>query len=332
MKDFIKRNVPIFIVGGITLAIFLGIILVAQTQQTQKPLLLNLDQANFVSSHTYTKGPKDAPITLVEFSDYECPACKSYFPIVEQLAATYPNDIYVAFRQFPLPQHTQAFPAAVAAQAAGSQGKFWEYSTVLFDNQPNFTKADLIKYAGQVGLNVDQFTKDLDDPKYTTQVNEDMALGNSTNLQFTPSFFINGKLVTTDLETEIKTEIGKIGFSGQTQSAINTVVDTVVQSTQSTQVQTSFDTKYGILQIDYTSNGFSPMNTTATVGQLAHWTNKTSADIYLQQKTQVYAELKDPILIKAGETYEFRLSKDVYFTYQEKGTQAFGSIFMHVAN
>jgi hypothetical protein len=100
------------------------------------------------------------------------------------------------------------------------------------------------------------------------------------------------------------------------------------QTLQSSEAYKDVDTKYGIISIDYTTNGFTPKNNDAVKGQLVRWTNKTSNDIYLQQLMPTYTELKEPVLIKAGGTFEFRLYKTKLWTYQERDIKSFASIFV----
>lgn len=145
------------------------------------------------------RGPATAPITIVEFSDFECPFCSRGADTIHQLMQKYPNDIRLVFKHNPLPFHQQAPPAAHAAMAAGEQGKFWEMHDLLFKNQKEFKGANMKEltsgFAKQLGLDVAKFQKDFDNPKFEQTIKDDMALGSKLGVRGTPHFFINGERV-----------------------------------------------------------------------------------------------------------------------------------------
>jgi len=158
-------------------------------------------------------GPKDAKVTLVEFSDYECPACGAVHPVVKDILKKYPDKIRFYYRHFPLPQHPDAELAAYASQAAGNQGKFWEMHDKLFENQKSLKREDLLSYAKDLKLDLDKFTKDLENPEVKQQVATDLALATEINLDQTPTFFLNGVKMETfspeAIEKAIKENYGK---------------------------------------------------------------------------------------------------------------------------
>lgn len=140
-----------------------------------------------------SKGPKDAKITVVIFSDFECPYCAQAHQQVEALQKHFgAQNIRMAYRHLPLSFHPNAMPAAVASMAAHRQGKFWEYHDKLFANQEKLTAADFLRYAKELKLNVEQFQKDLKDPAVAKTVQEDLQLATKLNVPGTPSFYING--------------------------------------------------------------------------------------------------------------------------------------------
>lgn len=141
------------------------------------------------------KGPAAAKITIIEFSDFQCPYCKRGYDTIEQVVKAYPNDVKIAFKHMPLDFHKEAMPAAKASLAAHKQGKFWEYQTALFENQAKLSAAFYEETAKNLGLNVDQFKKDAASPEIEAQVKEDMALGQQNGIQGTPGFFVNGVAV-----------------------------------------------------------------------------------------------------------------------------------------
>jgi protein-disulfide isomerase len=141
------------------------------------------------------RGNKDALVTVVEFSDFQCPFCGRANGTLEQLRKQYGDKLRVVMKQNPLDFHPHARPAALAALAAGKQGKFWEMYDVLFDHQRQLEQADLEKYAQQVGVNVDRWKADLKDPALSAQIDRDLAQGRALGVTGTPAFFINGRKI-----------------------------------------------------------------------------------------------------------------------------------------
>jgi protein-disulfide isomerase len=139
------------------------------------------------------KGPKNAPITIVAYSDFECPFCSRVLPTLKQIEEQYQGKVKVAFKNQPLPFHANAKPAAAAALAAHEQGKFWEMHDKLFANQRALDRASLEKYAQELGLNMGKFKAALDSGKYTQQIEADAAEGSRLGASGTPTFFINGR-------------------------------------------------------------------------------------------------------------------------------------------
>ena len=142
-----------------------------------------------------TKGPKDAKITIVEYSDFECPFCSRGANTIEEVLKAYPNDVKVAFKNLPLPFHKNAKPAALAALAAGRQGKFWEMHDVLFQNQRALTPELFNSTAEKLGLNMDKFKADMAHPVLSKQVDDDAKEANKIGITGTPGFVVNGVLV-----------------------------------------------------------------------------------------------------------------------------------------
>jgi protein-disulfide isomerase len=146
-------------------------------------------------------GKASAPITVVEFSDFQCPYCARGGETVKALQEKYPNDVKVVFKHYPLPFHKQAPAASQAAIAAGEQGKFWEMHDWLFENQKqlkghgNDMKEWTAGYAKELGLDVAKFKKTFDAPATKKQIDDDMALGQKVAVQGTPHFFVNGERV-----------------------------------------------------------------------------------------------------------------------------------------
>ncbi len=138
------------------------------------------------------KGPADALVTIVEFSEFQCPFCSRVGPTVQQIIDTYGDDVRVVFKHNPLSFHDRAEPAARAAIAAQNQGKFWEYHDLMFANQQGLTDANLAAWAEQLGLNMDRFNADLQAEATSARIREDMALATRLAAGGTPHFFVNG--------------------------------------------------------------------------------------------------------------------------------------------
>jgi len=141
-----------------------------------------------------TLGPSDARITIVEFSDFECPYCAIAVKQVKTLMAAYPKDIRLIYKQFPLSMHPHAEMAAEAALAANEQGKFWEMHDVLFTNFRKLSYENMLVWAQQIGLDVNRFKAALDSGRLLPVVKKDTSDGDAAGVYGTPAFFINGKL------------------------------------------------------------------------------------------------------------------------------------------
>jgi protein-disulfide isomerase len=137
-------------------------------------------------------GPADAKVTVVEFSDFECPYCSLAATAVNEVKAQYGDRVRFVFRQFPLSFHPAAHLAAQASLAANAQGKFWEFHDKLFANQKALGRADLEKYAEELGLDMDKFKKALDEGTYKATVDAELALGGDVYVDGTPTMFVNG--------------------------------------------------------------------------------------------------------------------------------------------
>lgn len=141
-------------------------------------------------------GNKNAKVTIIEFTDYQCPFCSRVRPTIKQIMDQYGNKVRYVLRDFPLNFHPQAKKAAEAATCAGDQDKYWDYSKILWANQRALDIPQLKKYAKQTGLDQTKFDECLDSNKYSAEVAKDMADGSKAGVTGTPSFFINGQMLT----------------------------------------------------------------------------------------------------------------------------------------
>lgn len=143
-----------------------------------------------------SSGSSSAPVTIVEFSDFQCPFCRQVAPTLKQIRDKYGDRVRIVWKDFPLTQiHPQAFKAGEAGHCAAEQGKFWEYHDRLFSNQEALQPADLKKYAADLGLDSAKFDACLDSSKYGDRVREGVAQGSRLGVNSTPTMYINGRLV-----------------------------------------------------------------------------------------------------------------------------------------
>ena len=197
-----KRYLPFVIVILVALATFgSGTIL----YRAKRPQLHDIPasqsvQANGDKESAHIRGDPDAPVTLEEFGDFQCPPCGQFAGFVQELLREYNSRLRVVFRNYPLPGHEHAREAAQAAEAAGLQGKFWEMYDTLYREQSLWSNASNARelfesYAGTLGLDVDQFKKDMDGDKVRERINSDHALADFLGVKVTPTLFINNRAI-----------------------------------------------------------------------------------------------------------------------------------------
>jgi protein-disulfide isomerase len=145
-----------------------------------------------VNQADHIKGPFNAPLTLVEYGDYECPYCGSAYFIIKQLQEHLKNDFRFVFRNFPLKEsHPYALMAADAAEAAAKQNKFWEMHDCIYENQNSLSPESLVEFAQRIHLNMDEFKKDVESRSVASKIEEDFKTGVRSGVNGTPCFFIN---------------------------------------------------------------------------------------------------------------------------------------------
>ena len=145
------------------------------------------------NARDHIQGPADAPVTLVEYGDYECPYCGAAYPIVKEIQARMSKRLRFVFRNFPITtSHPRAEQAAEAAEAAATQGKFWPMHDLLYENQRHLRDQDLRAYAAKLGLDVKRFDNELAEHAHAQRVHEDFLSGVRSGVNGTPTFYING--------------------------------------------------------------------------------------------------------------------------------------------
>lgn len=141
----------------------------------------------------HIRGNRDARLVLEEYADFECPFCAMAYPYVKDAVYRFRNDMAEVFHQFPLMElHPHALHAAIAAEAAGKQGKFWQMHDMLFENNKRLDDASLMSYAQAVGLDLERFRRDFEDPATEERVLKSREEGEERGVQGTPAFFLNG--------------------------------------------------------------------------------------------------------------------------------------------
>src|SRR5437762_6479663 len=192
------RYLPFVIVAGVALvALGGGAMLYRAKRQQLRPIPENKALSETTDAESlHIRGNPNAPVTMEEFGDFQCPPCASFATFGEGLLKEYDPRLRIVFRNFPLPVHEHAHEAAMAAEAAGLQGRFWEMHDVLYREQAAWSKAPNARelfesYAGTIGLNLDQFKTDVDGEQVRAKVDSDHALGDFLGVKLTPSLFFN---------------------------------------------------------------------------------------------------------------------------------------------
>jgi protein-disulfide isomerase len=141
------------------------------------------------------RGTPEAKITIVEWADFQCPYCNRVGPALDQIMDEYGDDVQIAFKHLPLSFHNQAQAAHQAAEAAHRQGQFWEMHDLIFANQKALSEENYLRYAAEIGLDLQQFKSDMASESVSTRIAEDLDTARTLSVTGTPSFFINGRFL-----------------------------------------------------------------------------------------------------------------------------------------
>jgi protein-disulfide isomerase len=191
-----KRYLPLIIVAAVALITFGSGFALYRSKKAAEPVA----SKDGVAGGIHVRGKADAPVTIEEFGDFQCPPCGTMSPILHQLGDEYGSRLRVIFHHFPLPVHAHAREAALAAEAAHEQGKFWEMHDVLYKEQKLWSLGENVPalfegYAKSIGLDVERFKKDVTDREVAERVEKDQKLGASRGVTSTPTIFLNNVLV-----------------------------------------------------------------------------------------------------------------------------------------
>lgn len=211
MKEETKVLGIILIITAILL--FGGIFLLSRSQPSSQGV-----KGTAVLQIDYSKGQKigsdSAKVKLVEFSDFQCPACKSAEPAIKQALSKYPDDLQFIYRHFPLPQHTYAKQAATLAEAAGEEGKFWEMHDKIFETQTEWSAlsdsdaaAFFLRIAKELGLDEEKIKQQIAENTFQSKIDDDLSEGRGLEVNSTPTFFLNGRKLTLQKFEDLNTAV-----------------------------------------------------------------------------------------------------------------------------
>ena len=196
----IGSSFAVFCIALIGLAVYFSV----HHAAVPRSLPLDASYTKRLDKGAWYSGSQNPKVTIVEYADFQCPGCRAEAPLISQAIAANKDSAQLEFHTYPLVTiHTNALKAAKAAEAAGRQGKFWEFHDLLFTNQPDWatrTSADFSKiidgYVSSLKMNIDQFHQDIDDSTIEDPINKDVAAGDAIHIQGTPTLIINGTTLT----------------------------------------------------------------------------------------------------------------------------------------
>lgn len=192
IKKFLMVAVPILLV------VFIGY---KTFNLFKNPASSVLSQRIEITDTDWVRGERQAKVSLVEYGDFQCPACANYEPLVQRLLQEFPKDLRLVYRHFPLDTiHRNAYAASRASEAAGKQGKFWEMHDILYERQKDWEKTSNVKemfvvYAKELGLDEEKFKSDFDSKEIEERINHDLASGRRVGINSTPTFILNGQKI-----------------------------------------------------------------------------------------------------------------------------------------
>lgn len=197
---------------SVIVLLLVGVFIIANRSSTSN--VDKVENPQEITANDHSEGPANAKVTIIEYGDFQCPACAATYPNVAQLRTEYADKVRFVFRHFPLTNiHPNAMAASRAAEAAGKQGKFFEMHDVLYEKQKEWStdiaaSEKFEEYAKELGLNIDQFISDVNSSEVSDAINLDIATGKQLGVDGTPAFYLNGtKIQTPKTFAEFKAKI-----------------------------------------------------------------------------------------------------------------------------
>jgi len=199
-----KRYLPFLIIVAVLIVAAGSVIWFVQKSKQNGLSNTNANAQSDTAGGAHVRGPANAPVTVEEYGDFQCPPCGRMYPELKKIEQEYGDKIKVIFRNFPITtQHKFAMIAAEAAEAADFQGKYWEMHDKLYENQQAWDTSDdpgpaFISYARELGLDLERFTRDMNGAEARSRVEQDMQMGNTAGVNATPTFLVNGRMLRTE--------------------------------------------------------------------------------------------------------------------------------------
>src|SRR2546423_1115654 len=199
-----KRYLPFLIIVAVLIVAAGSVIWFVQKSKQNGLSNTNANAQSDTAGGAHVRGPANAPVTVEEYGDFQCPPCGRMYPELKKIEREYGDKIKIIFRNFPITtQHKFAMIAAEAAEAAGFQGKYWEMHDKLYENQQAWATSDdpgpaFIGYARELGLDLERFTRDMNGAEARSRVEQDMQMGNKAGVNATPTFLVNGRMLRTE--------------------------------------------------------------------------------------------------------------------------------------
>lgn len=189
------------IVGLVTLAVVIAAVVIFSRQGSPSSNAETIDQSKLVRETSHRISTDSAKVTIVEFADFQCPACKAAYPVIQRIKMDFKNDITFVYRNFPLMQHRYGKISAKAAESAAEQGKFWEMYEKLYTNQEEWSNSpnpqeQFDKYASEIGLDPNKFKEDMNSSVIDDRINNDVSDALDLEVNSTPTLFVNGERLT----------------------------------------------------------------------------------------------------------------------------------------
>lgn len=337
--QFIKRNIPIFLMGLVLLVVLLYIIFASQSKSSSLPTLTVIEKAELIAPHTYVLGFPQSPVSLVIFADYQDPRTLPYLKMVYNVYSE--NSSYLTVGLRPYPKSAGSALVAKGAQVAGDEGKYWDFVVLALENLDKTPSKEVLKsWAQSLNLDAQKFQEGLEDKNLDLLVEADIKDAKGLGVDFLPAFFLNGELLKVTSPQDLGTRLNaEISFFQQDKTSEDNALPDVSDVTESSGTQEPKSQKEELtyaekeriktlMEIKYTGNGWDPKEVQPFRGQTVRWENTTSEPIFLQGLSKTYKDLSKIIRIEPGEYFEYKFPSGGIFKYQELRTKSWGIVLV----